>query len=130
MWSILGVLAAFIIVTEVATEAFDQQVVYQLESNPLWNSNGPLDNELTRKLRGEGFSYFTDRGAEADPRGKCFAQFGADKYWVVTYNDTTSALTFFAFEARGSILGRSDLSMKFDKVRGVIESSLKTDEMK
>lgn len=125
-WIIVVLTVALVVLGSLAiTWNFDERVTFKAPSNPLWDEQKrPLSTELTKKLKNEGFRFYTDRGAEADPDGICFGTFGSDEYWVIQYLPETKEVHASAWIVEINWLGHLSAAKRFSELKKTLESDL------
>lgn len=114
--SALGLLSLF------PTTNFSESIRISQEKNPLWGDDLiPTNSALTEALREEGLSYQTGRGAEADPDGICYGDFGSDEYWVVQYDAANKKLEAYAWIISINWIGHLQAKQRFDRIKAILE---------
>ncbi len=84
----IGIFSVATLISIFPTWNFSERITIPAEGNPLWTVSGTeISSLLTQDLKEQGFVFHTGRGAEADPDGICFGDFGSDEYWVIQYDD-------------------------------------------
>jgi len=113
------------ILSLVPTWNFNERLRISDATNPLWNSDlVPIDSALTRALQEEGLTFYTERGAEADPDGICFGDFGSDEYWVVQYDSTRNEVDARAWIIEINWIGHIIAERRFSRIRKILQDKL------
>ena len=120
----IGIVAIFI-VSLFPTAPFDATSSFKCRINPLWTGKQAKDTPLTRALIKAGYRFHTDRGAEADPDGICFGDFGSDEYWVIQYFSDIREVRAYSWILGLNWLGHQDASQRFSELRQMLQEHLK-----
>jgi len=105
---------------------FEDRMTFKQTNNPLWDEQDQaLDTPLIRDLRSEGFEFYTDRGAEADPSGICFGDFGSDVYWVVLYDEEQQEIVVSSWIVGVNWIGQLYARSRFSRVKKILEKHTK-----
>jgi hypothetical protein len=124
---ILAVVSALAFLSLFPTWNFSERTQISQEKNPLWDDElKPINSALTNPLREEGLSFQTGRGAEADPDGICYGDFGSDEYWVVQYNPAKKEVDASAWIIGTNWIGHLQAQRRFTRIKAIIEDSTKT----
>jgi len=113
------------ILSLIPTWDFNERLRISHANNPLWNSNSkPISSDLTRALQEEGLTFHTGRGAEADPDGICFGEFGSDEYWVVQHDSTHDEVEAYAWIIGINWIGHLTAERRFSRIRMILQDKL------
>ena len=125
-WIILPVAAiALGILSLIPTWNFSERLGLPHTDNPLWDTNlKPISSGLTQELQDEGLKFQTGRGAEADPDGICFGDFGSDEYWVVQYDPKSDEVDAYAWIIDINWIGHVAAARRFSRIHNILRDQL------
>ena len=104
---------------------FSERTRLSQEKNPLWNSElKPSKTVLTKALRNEGLSFHNGRGAEADPDGICYGDFGSDEYWVVKYDPVKKEVDAYAWIIDINWIGHMQAHRRYARITSILIGAL------
>jgi hypothetical protein len=104
---------------------FSERIAIPASSNPLWtHNNQAIASPLTGELRIQGYDFQTDRGAEADPDGICFGDFGSDEYWVIQYNADRKEVDSYAWIIGINWIGHLSAASRFSRLRQTLKKHI------
>lgn len=125
IFSIVGALACLSLFP---TWNFSERTRLSQETNPLWDSDlRPTNSALTEALHKEGLRFETDRGAEADPDGICYGDFGSDEYWVVQYDPVKKEVDAYAWIVGINWIGHLRAQSRFSRIKATLEDGIKSE---
>jgi hypothetical protein len=104
---------------------FSERIVLPVSSNPLWTERKQeISSPLTEALKKQGYAFETDRGAEADPDGICFGDFGSDEYWVIQYHADRQEVDAYAWIIGINWIGHLSASSRFSRLKQTLENHI------
>ncbi len=124
---IFAVAGALAFLSLFPTWTFSEDTRFSQEKNPLWNSEfKPINSSLNKALSDEGLSFQTGRGAEADPDGICYGDFGSDEYWVVLYDPVKKEVYAYAWIIGVNWIGHLQAHYRYARITAILEDSIKS----
>lgn len=126
---IIATVSIFAFLSLFPTWNFSESIRISQEKNPLWDSQlKPINSPLTQALHNQGLSFQTERGAEADPDGICFGDFGSDEYWVVQYNSSNKEVHAYSWIVKINWIGHLRASRQFNRISSILEDHIKSNQ--
>ena len=124
---IFSIVSALALLSLIPTWNFSERTRLSHDFNPLWDSDlKPTNSALTEALRDEGLRFETGRGAEADPDGICYGDFGSDEYWVIQYDSVKKEVDAYAWIVGINWIGHLQAQRRFSRIKATLEDGIKS----